>query len=127
MGSDSIAPDIVGGIGELVRAGHGWLVGGADAVDEYVAALDEIRRYPDEAARRVAGGAKVRAVAGALLAEFPEDGRGHPWLPRPEGRLMQTKPAPDVSIVRRNEGLTGESPKTAGRKLPKSAGAMRRC
>ena len=53
LGLPIIAPD-VGGIGEFVDRSTGWLVSSADAVDEYVAALDEIRRYPDKAARRVA-------------------------------------------------------------------------
>jgi glycosyltransferase involved in cell wall biosynthesis len=47
-----VAPD-VGGIGELIDAGTGWLVSGPDAVDEYVAALDELRAHPREAQRRV--------------------------------------------------------------------------
>jgi glycosyltransferase involved in cell wall biosynthesis len=47
-----VAPD-VGGIGELIDCRSGWLVSGSDAVDEYVAALDEMRAHPHEAARRV--------------------------------------------------------------------------
>jgi len=53
FGLPVVAPD-VGGIGELIDEDTGWLVSGPDAVEEYIAALDEIRARPDEAQRRVA-------------------------------------------------------------------------
>ena len=51
LGLPIVAPD-VGGIGELIREETGWLVSGPDAIDEYLAALDHIRRDPAEARRR---------------------------------------------------------------------------
>lgn len=52
MGMPIVAPN-VGGIGEFIDETTGWLVSGPDAIDEYVAALDEIGRRPDLAANRV--------------------------------------------------------------------------
>jgi glycosyltransferase involved in cell wall biosynthesis len=49
----TVAPDI-GGIGEFIDARTGWLVPADSPVEAYVAALEEIRRDPAEAARRVA-------------------------------------------------------------------------
>ncbi len=48
-----VAPD-VGGISEIIDSTTGWLVSSSDAVDEYVDALNEIEKYPKEAAKRVA-------------------------------------------------------------------------
>jgi glycosyltransferase involved in cell wall biosynthesis len=47
-----VAPAI-GGIGELVDADTGWLVADTDNPDAYIAALEDIRRYPEETLRRV--------------------------------------------------------------------------
>jgi glycosyltransferase involved in cell wall biosynthesis len=55
-----VAPN-VGGIGEFIDESTGWLVGGPDAVDEYLEALEEIHRNPAEAARRV-GAAQARLL-----------------------------------------------------------------
>lgn len=55
-----VAPD-VGGIGEIIDSTTGWLVSSPDAVDEYVEALCEIEKNPEEAARRV-GRAQQRLV-----------------------------------------------------------------
>lgn len=52
LGLPTVAPD-VGGIGEFIDDTTGWLVPESDAVDAYVAALNEIRDCPMEAARRV--------------------------------------------------------------------------
>ncbi len=51
LGLPIIAPH-VGGIGEIIGEDTGWLVSGPDAVDEYLAALEHIRRDPEEARRR---------------------------------------------------------------------------
>lgn len=52
MGLPVIAPD-VDGIGEFIDDTTGWLVSGTEAVDEYQAALDDIRRDPRATAERV--------------------------------------------------------------------------
>jgi glycosyltransferase involved in cell wall biosynthesis len=52
FGLPTVAPDI-GGIGEFIDARTGWLVPADSPVEAYVAALEEIRRDPAEAARRV--------------------------------------------------------------------------
>jgi glycosyltransferase involved in cell wall biosynthesis len=52
LGLPTVAPAI-GGIVEFIDNTTGWLVSRADAVDEFVAALEEISIHPAEAARRV--------------------------------------------------------------------------
>ena len=52
LGLPSVAPAI-GGIGEFIDDTTGWIVPHADAVDQFVASLDEIATHPGEAARRV--------------------------------------------------------------------------
>ena len=48
LGLPMVAPNI-GGIGEFIDETTGWLVPGADSVDDYVSALNEIRDFPTEA------------------------------------------------------------------------------
>ena len=68
LGLPTVAPNI-GGIGEFIDGTTGWLVSGANAVDEYVSALDEIRDRPMEAARRVHA-AQQRLVARHSWSNF---------------------------------------------------------
>jgi glycosyltransferase involved in cell wall biosynthesis len=68
LGLPIVAPDI-GGIGEFIDETTGWLVPGADSVDAYVAALNEIRDFPTEAARRVEA-AQQRLIARHSWSNF---------------------------------------------------------
>jgi glycosyltransferase involved in cell wall biosynthesis len=83
LGLPVVAPD-VGGIGELIDGTTGWLVSGPDAVDEYVAALDEIHRRPAEAARRVAA-AQARLLERHSWDSFRRCARAIPGYLQPGG------------------------------------------
>ncbi|MBR0641464.1 glycosyltransferase [Plastoroseomonas hellenica] len=61
-----VAPQ-VGGIGELVHDGTGWLISRPDAVGEYIDALSQIQSDPNEARRR------VEAVQRLLLRDYTCD------------------------------------------------------
>jgi glycosyltransferase involved in cell wall biosynthesis len=85
LGLPIVAPAI-GGIGEFIDEGTGWIIPDAEAVDQFAASLDEIAARPNEAGLRVAR-AQKRLVERHSWSNFERVLSAVPNYLRPKGGL----------------------------------------